>query len=219
MEEFWHSGGLQIYQLGLACMITNNEWSMGETGPAAVADLQGFEEVVDAKRKSKILWRRLDDLQSLWPRNLFNLMFIQVKGRGRREAINTCCWIFRELGIMQIKWLFLQFLFWFFLDPLFPTSLKNDSQPSTQVLKRDDHPQDPWTWTWVAEGVCCFTCSLLTHPTYLCPLRNGVSVYLTAVSIFLFLNCFLHGKELLFKKFPSLLIHYIIWKYIVFQNV
>lgn len=114
MEEFWHSGGLQIYQLGLACMITNNEWSMGETGPAAVADLQGFEEVIDAKRKSKILWRRLDDLQSLWPRNLFNLMFIQVKGRGRREAINTCCWIFRELGIMQIKWLFLQFLFCFF---------------------------------------------------------------------------------------------------------
>ena len=52
MEESWHSEGLQIYQLGLACIVTNNEWSMEKTGPAIVADFQGFKEVINAKQKS-----------------------------------------------------------------------------------------------------------------------------------------------------------------------
>lgn len=46
------SEGLQIYQLSLAGIITNNECSMGETSPAIVADFQGLEEVINAEQKS-----------------------------------------------------------------------------------------------------------------------------------------------------------------------
>lgn len=85
----------------------------------------------------KARFSEVDGAKNLRPRNLYNLMCVQFKGREGREGrgtTNTCCKIFRKLGIMQVKWLFLQLLF-YFGDPWLSIILDNGSQSTISRLK------------------------------------------------------------------------------------
>ena len=58
--------------------------------------------------RQEVRFSEADGTKNLQPRNLFNLTFILGQRTRKKGARNTCSWIFRKRGIMQIKYLFLQ---------------------------------------------------------------------------------------------------------------